>query len=259
MAHPDISAAVRSGTGSRQRAGTDEPGRHAGASVALYLAGRPRRPEDARGLVGGAAVGGEGCHAGGAFHLQMGDRCPDRRGYRAGAILELDAVGRCLADHHDARLWRLADPDGRVDPVARRNLRARGDARGAEAGLSHLHSHARIVVALSSGAQDRRIDARAGAWPQRHRDHRADGDPATRSDHRRGHAADGGAAVEIRLALCGRNPDHGRDLHVLHLHRDRVADRNPPQDERFRHRGEHQGDRLAPELRDREIFRRRGA
>ena len=39
------------------------------------------------------------------------------------------------------------------------------------------------------------------------------------------------------------DPDHGRGLHVLHLHRDRVADRHPPQDERFRHRGEHQGDR----------------
>ena len=32
-------------------------------------------------------------------------------------------------------------------------------------------------------------------------------------------------------------------LHGIHLYRDRVADRDPPQDERFRHRGEHQGDR----------------
>ena len=30
---------------------------------------------------------------------------------------------------------------------------------------------------------------------------------------------------------------------VVHLCRDRVADRDPPQDERLRHRGEHQGDR----------------
>ena len=37
--------------------------------------------------------------------------------------------------------------------------------------------------------------------------------------------------------------DHRRDLHVLHLRRDRMADRDPPQDERFRHRGQHQGDR----------------
>ena len=56
-----------------------------------------------------------------------------------------------------------------------------------------------------------------------------------------------------------RHPDHRRGVHVLHLYRDRVADRDPPQDERFRHRGEHQGDRLAIELRDGEIFRCRDA
>ena len=142
-----------------------------------------------------------------------------------------------------------------LDPVARRHLRARRDARGSQARLSHLRPHARTVAALSSGAQDRRTDAGAGARPQRHRDHRADGDPAAGSDHRRGYAADGGAAVEVRLALRAGDPDHGRDLHVLHLHRDRVADRNSPQDERFRYRGEHQGDQLAAELRDREVFR----
>ena len=53
--------------------------------------------------------------------------------------------------------------------------------------------------------------------------------------------------------------DHGRGLHVLHLHRDRMADRDPPPDERFRHRGQHQGDQLAAQLRDGEVFRRRGA
>src|SRR6476661_735977 len=62
--------------------------------------------------------------------------------------------------------------------------------------------------------------------------------------------------VTLLLAVRGRDADHGRGLHVLHLHRDRVADRDPPQDERFRHRGEHQGDRLAAQLRDREIFQR---
>ena len=67
------------------------------------------------------------------------------------------------------------------------------------------------------------------------------------------------AAVAVRLALRAGDADHGRGLHVLHLHRDRMADRDPPQDERFRHRGEHQGDRLAAELRDGEIFQRRGA
>src|SRR5437773_2670404 len=65
--------------------------------------------------------------------------------------------------------------------------------------------------------------------------------------------------IFVRVALCAGHHDHHRDLHVLHLSRDRVADRDSPQDERVRHRGEHQGDRLAFEIRDRQIFRRRGA
>ena len=56
-----------------------------------------------------------------------------------------------------------------------------------------------------------------------------------------------------------RHDDHRRGLHVLHLYRHRMADRDSPQDERIRYRGQHQGDQLAPELRDRQIFQRRGA
>ena len=41
--------------------------------------------------------------------------------------------------------------------------------------------------------------------------------------------------------------------------RDRVAHRDPPRHERQRHRRQHQGDRLAAQLRDGEVFRRRGA
>ena len=156
-------------------------------------------------------------------------------------------------------LRRPARADGGADPVARRHLRAGGDACGAQARLSHLRPHARTVAALSPRAQDRRADAGAGARPARHRSHRADGDPAAGADHRRGLAADGRAAVAVRLALRAGHPDHRRDLHVLHLHRDRMADRDPPQDERVRHRGQHQGDRLAVELRDGEIFQRRAA
>ena len=37
--------------------------------------------------------------------------------------------------------------------------------------------------------------------------------------------------------------DHGRALHGVHLLRHRVAHRHPPQDERQRHRRQHQGDR----------------
>ena len=95
----------------------------------------------------------------------------------------------------------------------------------------HLRAHARTVVALPSGAQDRRADARAGARPQRHRNHRADGDSATVADHRRACADRRRADVAIRLALCRGDPAHRRGLHGLHLSRDRMAHRHPPQDE----------------------------
>ena len=48
-------------------------------------------------------------------------------------------------------------------------------------------------------------------------------------------------------------------LHLVHVSRDGLADRHPPQDERERHRRQHQGDRLAAQLRDRQVFRQRGA
>ena len=55
------------------------------------------------------------------------------------------------------------------------------------------------------------------------------------------------------------DPDHRRRLHDLHLSRHRMAHRHPPQDERQRHRRQRQGDRLAAQLRDGEIFQRRAA
>ena len=117
-----------------------------------------------------------------------------------------------LASDHDRQLWRRAGRDGGADAVARRHLRAGGDACGAQARLHHLRPHARIVAALPSGAQDRRVDARSRARPQRHRDHRAHGDPAADPDHRRGHAADGRAALGVRLALRARHALDGRGL-----------------------------------------------
>ena len=48
-------------------------------------------------------------------------------------------------------------------------------------------------------------------------------------------------------------------LHVVHLLRHRMADRHPPPHERQRQRRQHQGDRLAAQLRDREVLRRRRA
>ena len=68
-----------------------------------------------------------------------------------------------------------------------------------------------------------------------------------------------GAALSVRLALRRGHPGDGRLLHGVHLLRHRMAHRHPPPDERQRHRRQRQGDRLAAQLRDREIFQRRGA
>ena len=38
----------------------------------------------------------------------------------------------------------------------------------------------------------------------------------------------GRAALSVRLALRGGDPRHRRALHVVHLHRDRVAHHDPP-------------------------------
>ncbi len=160
-----------------------------------------------------------------------------------------------LAD--DARLWRHTRVDGAAHAMARRHLCRRRHACRAPARLHHLRPHARTVAALPSRAQDRRTDARAGARPLRHRGDRAHGDPAADPDAGRGDSDVRRAVLAVRLALRARDRDHGRRLHVLHLHRHRMADRDPPQDERFRHRGEHQGDRLAAQLRNGEIFRLR--
>ena len=146
-------------------------------------------------------------------------------------------------DRHDDCLWRHAHPDGGAHAIARRPVRQGRDARGAPARLPHLRAHARAVAALPSRAQDRRPHARARARPQRHRDHRAHGDPAAVADHHRAGADRRRADVAVRLALRRRDRRHRHGLYGLHLLRHRMAHRHPPQDERQRHRRQHQGDR----------------
>ena len=230
---------------------------HRRAPVALYLAVRPRRPQAARARRHGAAARRQARDHRGALHLQMGDRCARRPRLGAGRGLRLAGLGAGRAHRHDHRLRRHAHPDGGADAIARRHLCQGGDARGAPARLPHLRAYARIVAALPSRTQDRRAHARARARPQRHRDHRAHGHPAAVADHHRVAADRRRADVEIRLALRAGDPDHRRRLHDLHLSRHRMAHRHPPQDERKRHRRQRQGDQLAAQLRDGEIFRRR--
>src|SRR5258705_303802 len=68
-----------------------------------------------------------------------------------------------------------------------------------------------------------------------------------------------GWALPVRWALGRGDRRHDGLLHVLHVSRHRVAHQHPPPDERERHRCQGEGDRLAAKLRDREVFRRRGA
>ena len=51
---------------------------------------------------------------------------------------------------------------------------------------------------------------------------------------------------------------HRLALHLVHGAGEQLAHFDPPRDERVRHRGQHQGDRLAAQLRDRQIFQQRG-
>ena len=216
---------------------------HAGAAVAVYLAVGPRRPEMAGGVGDGAAVRRQACHRRGAVHLQMGGRCAERAGHRAGRSRFMVRLGDRGADRDDARLRADAHPDGAADAGARRHVRQGRDARGAPARHPHLRAHAPAVAALPPRAQDRRADPRAGARAKRHRDHRPHGDPAAPADHRRGRADRRRAAVPVRLALRDRDLRHRRVLHVVHLYRDRVAHLDPPPHERQRQRRQHQGDR----------------
>ncbi len=142
---------------------------------------------------------------------------------------------------------------------ARRHVRQGRDARRAQAGAQHVRAHASAVAALSPGAQDRRADARAGARPARHREHLAHGADDVRADHRRVRAGAGGVRLRVRLALRRDRAGDDRALPVVHGAGHQLAHQDPPHHERERHRGQHQGDRQPAQLRDRQVFRRRGA
>ena len=60
--------------------------------------------------------------------------------------------------------------------------------------------------------------------------------------------------VRLWLDLCFGRRRNGGALYLVHGPGERLAHRHPPRDERERHRRQHQGDRLAAQLRDGEIF-----
>ena len=94
---------------------------------------------------------------------------------------------------------------------------------------------------------------------ERHRGAVAPVRAAAHPDDARVRAGDRHPRLAVRLALCRGRAGDGRDLSRLHLQGDRVAHRDPQAHERLGYRRQHQGGRLAPELRDGEVFRRRGA
>ena len=63
--------------------------------------------------------------------------------------------------------------------------------------------------------------------------------------------------LRLRLALCRGDRRHRLALHLVHRQGEQLAHLDPPRDERHRHRRQHQGDRLAAQLRDGQIFRQR--
>ena len=56
------------------------------------------------------------------------------------------------------------------------------------------------------------------------------------------------------LGLCPRHRSHGVALHLVHREGERLAHLDTPGDEQLRHRRQYEGDRLAAEFRDGQIF-----
>ena len=133
---------------------------------------------------------------------------------------------------------------------ARRAVRRGRDERRAPPRAGGVRPPARALAALPPRAQDRRPDPRAGAGPQRDRDDRAHDHAHRGADGHRVRADPRRAVRAVRRALRRRRLRHDRDLPRLDLRRDELADVDPPLDERERHRRQHQGDRLAAQLRD---------
>ena len=183
----------------------------------------------------------------------MGDRCAGRRLQDAAAAAGLHAG----AGHAGGRLQCHPHRAGRLQPVARRAVCARRPVRGAHPRLPHLRASARIVAALSSGAAHRRPVARHRARRQGHRDDRPLHHAGDRADHPRIRADRRHLRLRLWLALCRGDRRHRLALHLVHGAGEQLAHLDPPRDERVRHRRQHQGDRLAAQLRDGQIFQQR--
>ena len=169
------------------------------------------------------------------------------------SVMTLFAVPIMLVD----RQRRRPHPDERVQQPARRALRQGRPARRAQSRLQHLRPHARAVAALSPAAADRRPVAHHRARRQRHRDDRPLHHPQHAADVSRVRLRRGGHRLPVRLEVPRRRRVTVVALRLVHGEGLRLAHQDPPDDERIRPGRPLQGDRLAAQLRDGQIFRQR--
>ncbi len=197
---------------------------------------------------GDPGLGRQGRRARHALRLQGGDRPHVRSGR---GLRHRRRAGRGLC--HRAIRRRAS---GQSAQCLVRKGRA---ACGAKARGPGLPPHPRPQPALPSGTAHRLADQNRRAGHEEHRhdalfpplQHCADGD---RADRYLRHLL-----REIRCGPGRRHAGNGGDLHRLHSQGHRLASADSARHERGRQQGDRPRRRLLAELRNRQIFRRRGA
>ncbi|SCM70797.1 hypothetical protein KL86PLE_10283 [uncultured Pleomorphomonas sp.] len=225
----------------------------ASPALALHVAGRARRPPDARGAVDGGAGAGQGDHRPGALSLRLRHRCAGAQGQRA----RTDADVAHLSGGHGGGLQHRPHSAERLQQPARRAVLRRQPIRRPPPRQSHLRPHASAVAALSPAAAHRRPDPRHRSRRQGHRIDRPLHHPQRHAD---------GAGIrpvgrrhrgELRPELSPGDRHHHLALRLVLDQLFRQAHRHPPPHERQRHRRQHQVGRQPAELRDGQVFRQR--
>ncbi|MCY1487531.1 hypothetical protein D9M68_212040 [compost metagenome] len=222
-------------------------------SLALYVADGQGRSQAPGHLGNGHSDHRQGRSDPRSLFLQVGNRCAERQ---AGCLGFPASVPHRRGDA-GARLQSRALAAGRLEPASRCAVCKRWPTRGSPTCLQDLCPHAPALAALPSGAAHRWAFARHRARHQGHRDDRPIHDPEQRADPDRISADGGDLLVGLRFQLSVCDGRHRLAVHLVHGQGERLAHRHSPLDERQRHRRQHQGDRLAPELRDGQIFRQR--
>ena len=254
-------AAVADGAatgGGQGQAGDDVPG--AGEPLALYVAGGPAGPEAARGRRAGDPGRRQDRHRPRPLHLQMGDRRAGPRRRPAPTARQPSALGGALTV---PIMLVVAYGVGRILMNVFNNLR---DALFAKVGqhavrqlayktFVHMHELSlRYHLQRRTGGLSRVIERGVNGIETIVRftilNTRPDG-PRVRCSRRRSSpgSSTGPTSLVIAVTVVALCLVHGEGV--------RLAHQDPPDDERVRHGRPFQGDRLAPQLRDGQIFRQR--